>query len=344
LAAGKISRQTHARRKHRAQSGVWRKAWLAGAKGAELYGKPIALRIVGDASGYRSTTGADGTVCGGLQGISLGSAITISGAAASPNMGYHSSPFVTFILTLLNVRLGAWLGNPGQAGDQTFYLGYPESSVRPIVNEALGLTNDRSPYVYLSDGGHFENLGLYEMVLRRCHFIVVSDAGGDPECSFADLGESVRKIRVDFGIPIDFDQMNIYPRDQIDAAKGRGRNCAIGRIRYSAVDGSIAPHGIIVYIKPACYGDEPRDIYEYFKRSQTFPNESTADQFFSESQFESYRMLGAYTMEKLCAECGGDFRRFIGEILRTHLQIQPADWLATLIQMSPTGRDTAGPA
>jgi hypothetical protein len=294
--------------------------------------------------GYRSTTGADGTVYGGPQGISLGSAITISGAAASPNMGYHSSPFVTFILTLLNVRLGAWLGNPGQAGDHTFQLGYPGSSVRPIIDEALGLTNDKSPYVYLSDGGHFENLGLYEMVLRRCHFIVVSDAGEDPECSFADLGESVRKIRVDFGIPIDFDQMNIYPRSQIDPAKKRGCNCAIGRIIYSAVDGSNAPDGIIVYIKPECYGDEPRDIYEYFKRSETFPHESTADQFFSESQFESYRMLGAYTMEKLCTSGVGDFRRFTADILKTHLQIQPPDWLATLIQMPSADRDAAGPA
>src|SRR6201993_315552 len=294
--------------------------------------------------GYRSTTGADGTVYGGPQGISLGSAITISGAAASPNMGYHSSPLVAFILTLLNVRLGAWLGNPGQAGDYTFYLGYPESSVRPIVDEALGLTNETGRYFYLSDGGHFENLGLYEMVLRRCHFIEVGDGGKDPECSFADLGEAVRKIRVDFGIPIDFDQMNIYPRSQIDGAKERGHNCAIGRIRYSAVDGSTAPDGIIVYIKPACYGDEPRDIYEYFKRSQTFPHESTADQFFSESQFESYRMLGASTMGRLCADCGGDFRSFTAEILRTHLQIQPPDWLGTLIQMSPTGRDTAGAA
>jgi hypothetical protein len=154
----------------------------------------------------------------------------------------------------------------------------------------------------------------------------------------------VRKIRVDFGIPIDFDQMNIFPRSQIDAAKQPGRNCAIGRIRYSAVDGSTFPDGIIVYIKPACYGDEPRDIYEYFKRSQTFPHESTADQFFSESQFESYRMLGAYTMEKLCAHYGGDFRRFIGEILRTHLQTQPPDWLATSIQMSSIGIDNAGTA
>src|SRR4029450_3782832 len=74
-----------------------------------------------------------------------------------------------------------------------------------------------------------------------CHFIVISDAGSDPGCSFADLGESVRKIRVDFGIPIDFDQMNIYPRSQTDAAKQQGHNCAIGRIRYSAVDGSTAP-------------------------------------------------------------------------------------------------------
>src|SRR5207249_1842390 len=105
-------------------------------------------------------------------------------------------------LTLLNVRLGAWLGNPGKAGQATFHLGYPNFSVGPIIAEAFGLTNDTSPYVYLSDGGHFENLGLYEMVLRRCHYIVVSDAGEDPECFFADLGESVRKIRIDLGIPI----------------------------------------------------------------------------------------------------------------------------------------------
>jgi len=302
--------------------------------------------------GYRSTTGADGTVYGGQQGISLGSAITVSGAAASPNMGYHSSPFVTFILTLLNVRLGAWLGNPGQAGDHTFQLGYPESSVQPIIDEALGLTNDKSPYVYLSDGGHFENLGLYEMVLRRCHFIVISDAGQDPECSFADLGEAVRKIRVDFGIPIEFEPMTIYPRSAIDTLKGadqKGHNCAIGRIRYSAVDADVngkkAPDGIIIYIKPACYGEEPRDIYEYFKRSEAFPHESTADQFFSESQFESYRMLGAYTMGKLCRDCAGDFGRFTASILRTHLEIQqPPEWLAALIQISPSGGDAADAA
>ena len=171
--------------------------------------------------------------------------------------------------------------------------------------------------------------GLYEMVLRRCHFAVISDAGQDPERSFADLGEAVRKIRIDFGIPIEFEPMTIYPRSAIDTLKStrrKGHNCAIGRIRYSAVDpdvnGKKAPDGIIIYIKPACYGEEPRDIYEYFKRSETFPHESTADQFFAESQLESYRMLGAHTMEKLCTDCDGDFPSLINLIFGSHLQTE----------------------
>jgi hypothetical protein len=263
--------------------------------------------------GYRKTK-TDSRGYGHKDGISLGTSVTISGAAASPNMGYHSSPVVTFVLTLLNVRLGAWLGNPGRKGDNTFYLGYPRLSIRPILSEAFGLTDDTSPYVYLSDGGHFENLGLYEMVLRRCHYIVVSDAGQDPKCSFTDLGEAVRKIRIDLGISIDFSEsISIYPRR--DEPNEAGRYAAIGRIRYSMVDGGGEKNdGILIYIKPACYGEEPRDIYEYFKSNVLFPHESTADQFFSESQFESYRMLGSYTMEKLCSNKTADFESFIAGI------------------------------
>jgi hypothetical protein len=266
-----------------------------------------------------------GPLYGGDAGISLGTAIAISGAAASPNMGYHSSPLVTFILTLLNVRLGAWLGNPGPAGDKTFHLGYPKFGVRPILAEAFGLTDDTNPYVYLSDGGHFENLGLYEMVLRRCHYIVVSDAGQDPACSFADLGGAVRKIRIDLGIPIIFeDSMAIFARDDDGASKERGRSCAVGKIRYSAVDGPGVKDGTLIYIKPACYGEEPRDIYEYFKSNPTFPHESTADQFFSESQFESYRMLGAHTMEKICSDPLPDLQNFIAAV-KKHLATSPPD-------------------
>ncbi len=265
------------------------------------------------------------------EAITLGTAMAISGAAANPNMGYHSSPVLGLLMTLFNVRLGWWLGNPGSPGAKTWRRKGPRYSVGPLFSEAIGNATDHYKYVNLSDGGHFENLGIYEMVLRRCHFIVVSDGGEDPECAYADLGEAVRKIRIDFGIPIEFGTMTIYPRSAIDTLKTPGHNCAVGRIRYSVVDGADAPDGIIVYIKPTCYGDEPRDIYEYFKTNPTFPHESTSDQFFSESQFESYRMLGAYTMEKFCTDCDGDFRCFVRDILKRHLQMEAPDWLSKLL-------------
>ena len=263
--------------------------------------------------------------------MTLGTALAISGAAANPNMGYHSSPVLGLLMTLFNVRLGWWLGNPGSPGAKTWRRKGPRYSVGPLFSEAIGNTTDHYKYVNLSDGGHFENLGLYETVLRRCHFIVVSDGAEDPECAYADLGEAVRKIRIDFGIPIEFGTMTIYPRSAIDTLKNPGHNCAVGRIRYSVVDGADAPDGIIIYIKPACYGDEPRDIYEYFKTNPAFPHESTSDQFFSESQFESYRMLGAHTMEKLCTDCHGDFDCFIRDILKNHLQTEAPVWLAGLL-------------
>ncbi|HUK92342.1 MAG TPA: hypothetical protein VLZ81_18210, partial [Blastocatellia bacterium] len=112
---------------------------------------------------------------GGRDGITLGTAMAISGAAASPNMGYYSSPVVTFLMALFNARLGWWLGNPGEPGERTYKLQGPGFALKPMVSETLGMTTDRSSYVYLSDGGHFENLGLYEMVRRRCHFIVAID-------------------------------------------------------------------------------------------------------------------------------------------------------------------------
>jgi hypothetical protein len=227
---------------------------------------------------------------GGKEGISLGTAVAISGAAASPNMGYHSSPVVGFLMTLFNARLGWWLGNPGPPGRHTFKFSGPLLASRPLIAEALGLTDDQNKYVYLSDGGHFENLGLYEMVLRRCHIIVVSDAGQDGDFKFEDLGGAIRKIRIDFGIPIDFnDGVNIYSRNQ----NKMGYYCAIGTIGYSCLDGD-GTDGILLYIKPTLYGEEPRDVYQYAQSNPAFPHDPTSDQWFEESQFESYRMLGSY--------------------------------------------------
>jgi Patatin-like phospholipase len=228
-------------------------------------------------------------------GLSVGTAIAISGAAASPNQGYHSSPMVALLMTLFNVRLGWWLGNPGAMGHKTFHDPAPSSPVLHMVKEGLGLTDSTSPYVYLSDGGHFENLGLYEMILRRCRLVVVSDAGCDPDCSLEDLGNAIRKIRVDLGVKIEIKKFEIYSRTDEEGKKS-GRYCAIGEIDYGTADEG-GQTGTLIYIKPALLGTEPRDIYNYSRVSDTFPHESTSDQWFSESQFESYRALGQQTID-----------------------------------------------
>jgi hypothetical protein len=253
---------------------------------------------------------------GGDDGISMGTAFAVSGAAASSNMGYYtSSPLISILLTFFNVRLGWWLGNPGLQGSRLYtpYGRYgrklqaeglnriyrrasPVFSIMPIFYEALGLTDDQHKYVYLSDGGHFENLALYEMVLRRCNLIVLSDGAADPDYEFSDLGNAVRKIRIDLGIRIEFDQMPIFK----EKPKDGGGYWSIARIRYSDVDGDDTADGVLIYIKPAVYFDEPQDICNYKRQFPDFPHETTADQFFDEPQFESHRALGSYIMEKIC--------------------------------------------
>jgi hypothetical protein len=234
---------------------------------------------------------------GGEDGISLGTAMAISGAAASPNMGYNSSPALAFLLTLFNVRLGWWLGNPAAKSKRIYGSGGPRFAIRPLLSEMFGKTTDDSPYVYLSDGGHFENLGLYEMVRRRCRLIVVSDAGCDPDFGYEDLGNAVRKIALDLGVEITLAQLSSLRR-RPKAAHDKevpdiGDNqpyYAIGEIDYS-VDGGSAK-GLLLYVKPGYHGIEGAGIRAYAVANPTFPHQTTGDQFFSESQFESYRALG----------------------------------------------------
>ena len=225
--------------------------------------------------------------------LSLGTALTISGAAASSNMGYHSSPLVGFLMTLFNVRLGWWLGNPGAPGAETWRRSGPAYAVGPLFSEAIGNTTNRYKYVNLSDGGHFENLGLYEMVLRRCRLIVVIDAGQDFEYVYEDLGNAIRKIRIDLGIPINL--RVVSPKK----AEGELDRCAYGTIQYSAVDQGHRD-GALIYIKPMLHGDEPPDVGNYAAAHPEFPHEPTSDQWFGESQVESYRLLGLHTIEAIC--------------------------------------------
>jgi Patatin-like phospholipase len=229
-------------------------------------------------------------------GFTLGQAMTTSGAAVSPNMGAASSPALTFLLAVLNARLGIWLGNPGRPGDATWTRAAPGFGVATLVNELLGRTTDKNPYVYLSDGGHFENLGLYEVIARRCRYVIVSDAGADAGYCFDDLATAIRLARIDFGIVIEFPSgVHISP-------PGTGvSRWAAGTIRYSAIDPS-AEDGVLIYLKPALIGDEPVDVANYARAHAAFPQESTTNQWFDTAQFESYRMLGLHTIASLCGD------------------------------------------
>jgi hypothetical protein len=245
-------------------------------------------------------------------GLTLGTAMAISGAAASPNMGYNSSPLVTLLLALFNVRLGWWLGNPGQkAGKDTYKLEGPAKAMKPFLFEMFGRTTDTWEYVYLSDGGHFENLGLYEMIRRRCRCIVVSDAGCDPNYQFTDLGNATRKIAIDLGVYISFSELRKIKRRSSDNSVIDGAYYAIGEIDYKtapehtpdpmATEGqarglvknrAAVKNGYVLYIKPSYHGTESAGIVSYAAANAQFPHESTGDLFYGESQFESYRTLG----------------------------------------------------
>lgn len=238
------------------------------------------------------------------EGISLGTAVAISGAAASPNMGYHSSPVISFLMTLFNVRLGWWLGNPGRNSNDTWREPGPRKTLTALLSELLGLTDWRNPYVYLSDGGHFDNLGLYEMVLRRCRLIVISDASADPNFEFFDLGMAIRKIRIDLGVEIEMGPLPLrLPREKLReagaAVEAAFRYAAIGRIDYPECPGE---PGYIFYLKPGVYGDETADVQDYAMKHAAFPHDTTGDQWFDEPQFESYRRLGQFVVRAIFGE------------------------------------------
>jgi len=225
-------------------------------------------------------------------GIRIGTAMGISGAAANPNAGYHTSTAVAFLLTIFNLRLGWWLGNPARSGKAdnpgpTFGLTY-------LITELFGLASSDKAYVNVSDGGHFENLGIYELVRRHCRYIITCDGEQDSGLKFEGLANAIRKCRTDFDVEIDIDV------DQIRLKDGYSRShCVVGCIHYP---GDTRP-AYLLYLKSSLTGNEETDILQYHSAHADFPHQSTGDQWFDESQFESYRKLGFHIVD---AAFGGD--------------------------------------
>jgi hypothetical protein len=247
----------------------------------------------------------------------MSTAAAISGAAVSPNSGYHTNPATAFVLTLFNARLGWWLRNPRALEENGTKRGArdgdplpwpsPHFAIARLTLELLGQVSDTSDYIYLTDGGHFDNMGLYELVRRGCRYIVVCDGEQDGALGFDGLAMAIRKCRSDFGVEIDLD---VRPIEHAGDATMSSRHVVIGTIRYPGVGGTASTEagdggaGVVVYLKASLTGDEPADVLSYRKAHANFPHDSTTNQWFTESQFESYRMLGHHIGQTAFAPAG----------------------------------------
>jgi hypothetical protein len=240
--------------------------------------------------------------------LNLATAMAISGAAAAPNMGKETNRLFAFFLAMLNVRLDYWLPNPQYAINRNME-NLPRSPIKRVgplylMRELLGQLTDDSRNINLSDGGHYDNLGLYEMFRRECRFIICGDGEADPHLQFNGLAEALRMAQIDFGV--------IVEMEGLDALREGRQNHAIGKIRYS--EGRV---GWLLYLKQSLRGDatlratlddpcyetsakrnDSRQfdtgayIAEYKSRNPDFPHQSTGDQFFDEAQFECTRAVG----------------------------------------------------
>lgn len=277
--------------------------------------------------------------------MTLASAMAISGAAVNPNSGVGGQgitrqPLLSFLMGLLNIRLGYWVLNPMPRAQRLARLARQahtaqDDAVAGLVQPGrwararLWLAEHLSPQVpnalwpgvaelffrtdldenshmlQLTDGGHFENLGLYELVRRQLPLIIVSDAGADPDYTFGDLANALEKVRADFGVIITLDgealdQLIPRPGHPLNTSSGLGAMAARGHlvadILYpdaQAEGGSRT--GRLIYLTTTYFAGLSADLHGYRRINPDFPDQSTANQFFDERQFDAYRELGYQT-------------------------------------------------
>lgn len=243
----------------------------------------------------------------GFERLSLGRWIGISGAAFAPGLGRGTTPELALLAVLLNLRLGYWWRTArARARDLLAWgFGVQVHLYRELRGRFLG-TGER--FWYLTDGGHFDNTAVYELLRRRVEFILALDNGADPDYQFGDVANLIRLARVDFGAT--FEPL-VPPAALADLfgdpggferGSRKGRHFLLGyRVRLPAAQGMPAATSTLVFVKPRLIEDASLDLVQYQATHPAFPQQSTAEQFFDEAQWESYRRLGMSLGEALLA-------------------------------------------
>ena len=189
------------------------------------------------------------------------------------------------------MRLGYWARQP-RIRQRT--LGAP--GMLHLLKEMFGSMDEKGPWINLSDGGHIENLGVYELLRRRCRYIVAIDGEEDARMAFHGLTTLQRLAAIDLGVSIDIELDDLRSQNN-GLSRSHFRFC---RIRYPKVPGQKNEQiGYLVYVKLSLTGNEGEFIRRYRVDEPAFPHHSTTDQFFNEAQFEAYRSLGEHIGNKL---------------------------------------------
>ena len=293
----------------------------SGLYNADRKGVPLVVSRFGLQVGEHRVTAPAASRLG-----TLGRWVAISGAAASPGAGSHTTPGWAALLFLAGARLGWWLDlgrAPRLPGDDA-HAAHPW---RTRLVDALGATKMgrllaecRAAYPgplarnwYLSDGGHFDNTGVHPLLQRQLDFILLADCGADPQYRYADLENLVRKARIDFGAEIEFYTAEdahaqffagdvaaegdghvplavLSPEMLVDNTTARG--VLLARILYRPDANGHRRVGTLLVVKPALHQSLDVDLLAYARRNSVFPQQGTGDQFFDEAQWESYHRLG----------------------------------------------------
>jgi hypothetical protein len=230
--------------------------------------------------------------------ITLPAAVAMSGAAVAPSMGKKSIRALTFLLALTNLRLGVWVPNPRWAGElkprPRSRRVYPPAWY--LLHELLGRHRLNHKYLYITDGGHYENLGIIELLRRGCTLIYCLDASGDRPETFTTLGEAIALARSEVGVDIEIDPTVLRPSASGDQP---ATDHAIGSFRYRTTEHE--SEGTLVFCKTAVTANAPWDVQAFQEKDKLFPNDSIFDQLFNDEKFEAYRALGARTTERALA-------------------------------------------
>lgn len=242
--------------------------------------------------------------------MSQATAMAISGAAVNPSAGVGGkgvtrNRLVSFMMAFFHLRLGWWLPNPRKKR----FLREP-NFIWPGLSQGIfsKKIKEKSPFIELTDGGHFENTGIYELVRRELPIIILSQAGADPHFTLGDIANAIERVKVDFGVTIrfvkDYDLNDIIPNgdessDPVDKRFNLSKKgFAVARINYPGKD----KPGYLIVIKSLMTKDLPLSLFHYKAVNHAFPNQTTTDQFFDENQFEAYRELGYQLTKQLAGE------------------------------------------